>query len=95
MGTAKRSSSLHEPAESSLTSRITMHNQVRKRCSHKSVDKTVRIMLDFYAALCEKDKEIEERIFGSSSEEAAAKGSGGGRVGGSGTGGDRGETTSS
>ena len=51
---------------------------MQKRCSHKSVDKTVRIMLDFYAALCEKDKEIEERIFGSSSGEAAKGGGGSG-----------------
>jgi hypothetical protein len=41
---------------------------VRERCDHESLDKTLRIVLDFYASICrskgqQETREIEKRIF--------------------------------
>ncbi|CAE8612095.1 unnamed protein product [Polarella glacialis] len=51
---------------------------VKERCTHSSVSKTIRIMIDFYKPLCEFDAVLEQAIFkcrespGPSIEPAAA-----------------------
>ena len=44
-----------------------LHN-VCKKCSHASVDKTLRILLDFYIGVVLKDGEMEHLFFGGTGE---------------------------
>jgi len=36
---------------------------VHQNCGHSSVDKTMRILLDFYMSYCKKDSDLEARLF--------------------------------
>lgn len=36
---------------------------VKERCKHASVEKTIRIIVDFYMALCKEDAHLEQQIF--------------------------------
>lgn len=36
---------------------------VKERCNHASVGKTIRIVLDFYMGLCKDDENLEQQIF--------------------------------
>lgn len=46
---------------------------VRTRCQHSTVGKTLRIIVDFYKPLCEKDEEFAKAIFGCKSSSTDAE----------------------